>query len=344
VSEDIPMKKILVVGDMFPDSFAHNIAVTLKDMGHVVKTTALNPVSNSNKAAMRIAAFYLTKIFPALEDRFLAQLVRTAIDFQPDLVLSTEAGISPKVIRKIKEETDAAVVCWFPDPIANMGRQYMLAASYDVLFTKEPYMVDLFEKKLNKRTVLLAEACNPRWHKRVGCSAQEQAYYGCDINVAGNMYYYRAMVLEQLMEHDIKIWGPSFPRWLDSSTRKFFQNKYVVLEEKAKAFQAARICLNLLNPTEIYGINCRAFEIAGCGGFQMIDAKAGLENYFQPGKEVVTFSSLKELKDKIGYYLAHDDERRQIALKGCERAHREHTYEHRLKTLLEISTAFKTRH
>jgi spore maturation protein CgeB len=333
------IKKILVVGDMFPDSFAHNVVVTLINMGYEVKTAALNPVTNTDVAYMRILGTYLTRIFPLVESHFMAALARVATDFQPDLVISTKSGLTPSVVERIKNETNARVVCWFTDSVANMDRQYMLAAGYDILFAKEPYMVDLFKNKLGKRTVLLPEACNPLWHKRSDLSNDERAFYGCDINVTGNMYYYRALVLEQLMEYEIKIWGPAYPRWLESPTRALFKKKYIVKEEKAKAFQAAKINLNLLHPTEIYGINCRAFEIAGCGGFQLIDLKDGLDEYFEPDKEVVTFRTLKELKDKIAYYLVHEDERGQIALRSYERAHREHTYEQRLGKLIDIAVA-----
>jgi len=337
------IRKILVVGDLFSDSFAHNIVVTLGAMGYDARSIALNPVANSKIAQMRIIGSYLVRLFPALEDRFLSSVARAAADFQPDLVISTESGLTPGIVARIKAETDALIVCWFTDSVANMGRQYLLAANYDILFTKDPYMVELFGKKLGKPTVLLPEACNPMWHKLLKLSADDKKFYGCDINVTGNMYYYRALVLEQLMEHDIKIWGPSYPRWLSSPTKKLFQTKYVTMEEKAKAFQAAKISLNLLHPTEIYGINCRAFEIAGCAGFQLIDAKAGLSQFFEPGREVVTFDSLVELKEKIAYYLAHEDERHEIALRSYERAHREHTYKCRLEKLISLSLAVRAK-
>ena len=333
------IRKILVIGDMFPDSFAHNIVVTLAAMGYDAQSIALNPVANSKRAHMRILGSYLPRIFPALEERFLSTLERKAVDFQPDLVISTESGLTPGIVAKIKAGTDSIVVCWFTDSVANMGRQYLLAANYDILFTKDPYMVELFSKKLGKPTVLLPEACNPMWHKLLKLSADDKKFYGCDINVTGNMYYYRALVLEQLMEHDIKIWGPSYPRWLSSPTKKLFQTKYVTMEEKAKAFQAAKISLNLLHPTEIHGINCRAFEIAGCAGFQLIDAKAGLSQFFEPGREVITFDSIGELKEKIAYYFTHEDERHEIALRSYERAHREHTYERRLEKLIGLALA-----
>ena len=45
--------------------------------------------------------------------------------------------------------------------------------------------------------------------------------------------------------------------------------------------------------------------------------------------------NLKDLKQKIDYYLTHDDEREAIRLRGHERTKRDHTYVNRWKTILE---------
>jgi spore maturation protein CgeB len=71
----------------------------------------------------------------------------------------------------------------------------------------------------------------------------------------------------------------------------------------------------------------------------LIDNKAGLEQFFEPGREVVTFDSMAELKERISYFLAHQDERREIARRSYERAHREHTYERRLEKLISFALA-----
>lgn len=303
-------------------------------MGYVAEVLPLNPFLYKTNVYISMAANKLTRAFPAIEAYLSEVLIKKTIEFQPDLVVSICPEVLPEMIEKTKKETDAIVVFWYTDSVANMGRQYMLAAPYDILFTKEPYMVELFRKKLNINTFYLPDACNPIWHNPVELNDDQSSYYGCDIAIVGNMYYYRALVLEQFTNYQIKIWGPMFCRWLRSPLRSVFTGKYVAREEKAMAFRAAKINLNTLHPSEIYGINARTFEITGCGGFQIAEYRPALKDLFEIDKEIVTFETIGELKEKVAYYMAHDDERKEIAQRAYERAHREHTYEHRLKTMM----------
>lgn len=331
---NISIKKILVLGNPYPDSFQENIVVALKNMGYLTAVFSLDPPISDSNTYLKTLRNYAKRIFPAIENYFSKKLVKKTIDFKPDLIISTESMIPPNAITEIKKQTGATVVCWFTDSIANLDRQYMLASPYDILFTKEPFMADIFRKKLGKNTFYLPEACNPVWHKITDLNDEEKRHFSCDINITGNMYYYRALILENFMDYNIKIWGPVFSKWLDSPTRKFFQNEYLAKEKKAKAFRAAKINLNTMHYSEIYGVNCRTFEIAGCGGFQIADFKPALKDLFEIDKEIVVFETLKELKEKITYYLSHEKERNEIALKGYERAHKDHTYEQRLKTII----------
>ncbi len=327
------VKRVFVIGDIFPDSFADNIASTLCRMGISVKTASLNPLANSSKAFLRYTAHYLTRLFPAFERMLSDRLVQNVISFSPDLIISTNAGTPPSAVETIKKRLTAPFACWFTDHIASLGRQYLLAAPYDMLFLKEPFMVELFASKLSKKTFYLPEACNPTWHIPVNLTDEQRAFYEADICVAGNIYYYRALILEQLMNYKIKIWGPMFPVWLNSKTKSLFQGCYLTRLDKARAFRAARINLNTLTPAEIYGVNCRAFEIAGCGGFQIVDYKPSLEELFDVGMEIETYRTIGELKEKVAYYLNRADERDEIAHRGCLRAHKDHTYENRLNTM-----------
>jgi spore maturation protein CgeB len=67
----------------------------------------------------------------------------------------------------------------------------------------------------------------------------------------------------------------------------------------------------------------------------MIDWRPGLSQLFEDGKELITFRSLADLKQKIDYWLPREEERRAIALAGMRRAHKEHTYALRLGLLLD---------
>ena len=60
----------------------------------------------------------------------------------------------------------------------------------------------------------------------------------------------------------------------------------------------------------------RALDIMGCGGFLLTNLQPEISEYFKDGKDVVMYKSLEEAVDKACYYLAHDDERKNIARNG----------------------------
>jgi spore maturation protein CgeB len=224
---------------------------------------------------------------------------------------------------------------WYPDNLVNLGRQYLLVSDLDAWFFKDPYMVRIFRDKLALKAFYLPEACNSLWHRRVELSAADHRKYDCDLGTVSNMYYYRAKSLENFLNHDMKIWGKSYPSWLSSPLRPVYQDEYVAGKEKAKALNAAKIVLNTMHYGEIEGVNCRLFEAAGCGAFQIADWKPALPDLFEPEKEIVTFRTQKDLKEKVDYYLAHPKQRREIADRAYARAHREHTYEVRIRKMLD---------
>ncbi len=80
-------------------------------------------------------------------------------------------------------------------------------------------------------------------------------------------------------------------------------------------------------------IKGRNFEIPGCGGFMLTGAAENLADYFVDGREAAFFSSPEELIEKARHYLAHEDERAEIAAAGYRRCRREHTYVHRFEEI-----------
>lgn len=80
--------------------------------------------------------------------------------------------------------------------------------------------------------------------------------------------------------------------------------------------------------------NPRTFEISACGTLQLADVRDDLASFYIPGQEIETFSNPSELYDKVNFYLDHETERREIALRALERTYREHTYSHRLHEML----------
>jgi glycosyltransferase involved in cell wall biosynthesis len=85
-----------------------------------------------------------------------------------------------------------------------------------------------------------------------------------------------------------------------------------------------------------YYTSDRLFESTGRGGFTIYPNIKGLDQYFNDD-EIVWYEhgNLKDLKNKIDYYLEHDNEREKIRKRGHERTKKEHTYIHRWQQILK---------
>jgi spore maturation protein CgeB len=81
-------------------------------------------------------------------------------------------------------------------------------------------------------------------------------------------------------------------------------------------------------------VNQRVFDVPACGGFVLTDAREQLGALFSVGGEAAVYADPAEIPDMVRHYLAHPAERRRIAQAARARILAEHTYEHRLRTLL----------
>jgi spore maturation protein CgeB len=109
----------------------------------------------------------------------------------------------------------------------------------------------------------------------------------------------------------------------------------------AKIVRDSVISLNFANSRGPDQIKARCFEVPGSGGFLLTQQVEGLERFYIPDTEVAVFRSDTELPAKIQYFLRHPEKRDRIAMAGYRRTAAEHTYEHRLKNVVEFALAAK---
>jgi spore maturation protein CgeB len=60
----------------------------------------------------------------------------------------------------------------------------------------------------------------------------------------------------------------------------------------------------------------RTFEILGCGGFMLHERSADVAALFKVGAEYDDFGTADELRQKVAFYLEHEDQRKRIAAAG----------------------------
>ena len=80
----------------------------------------------------------------------------------------------------------------------------------------------------------------------------------------------------------------------------------------------------------------RPFELAAMGATMISNPYQGIEEWFEPGKEIVVVESQDEAVERYCWLLNHERERRAIGKRARKRLLAEHTFAHRAQQLVDI--------
>ena len=100
-------------------------------------------------------------------------------------------------------------------------------------------------------------------------------------------------------------------------------------------FHRSKVNLNFTIRNIRSGIPLRVWDVLGAGGFLLTNFQAELPAYFENGKHLVWFDSVEDMRRKADYYLTHEEERIAIAENGHKLVKQHHTYEERLRLILQ---------
>jgi spore maturation protein CgeB len=321
--------RILIPAFGFEDCFVDNVEKTLVEMGHEVRTLGYM----SHKAYWTLPR-YATRVAREMmigdkPDRVGQKIIKLAREFKPEVVISLTGQVHPVVLEELGKFASGRRVLWWGDPPANSQKWGMLDPGWDWVYVKDRAAASKL-RLVGRNAHLLHEAMNPRWHKPVA----EQR--NGSVVVAGNYYAFRQAVILKLLGDGVafELYGPRPPRWAHPEIKRLHTGKYVASEEKSRVFGEGVACLNTFSLAEGNSLNCRAFEVAGAGGLQIIEYRSAIEECFEPGKELLTFQAYEELLDHIERAQQHPQEMRAIREGGARRALAEHTYRHRLEVIL----------
>jgi spore maturation protein CgeB len=323
--------RVGVVGAAAPDYFADNIGDALRRIGHNVIQLGPARAGGNGGPAASVAALARQR-FPRLDERAQQRIVTSAAGAGCEVVINLDAQLTPGTVSQLKR-AGLRVAFWFPDHVGNLGRQLMLLAPYDALFFKEPWLVARLRATLDLPVYYLPQGCNPRWHRPL-CPAGTGRW----LVIAGNMYPSRVRLLERLIAKGIpvKIYGTGFPRWLgDTPVRQAHAGRAVFREEKARAFRSAAGVLNTMYPAEVDGVNARLFEAAGSGAAVLTEHRSTVGDLFSIGSEILAYRDVDELIDIATRLLDEPGLSARIGDAATRRAHRDHTYDLRVATILE---------
>lgn len=223
---------------------------------------------------------------------------------------------------------------------------------YDWVFTNDSAALSAYRRP-NVR--YLPWCANPRLYRPMTVPPA----YRCDVCLVGQGFPNRIPILNAvahlLDDLDVKLVG-NWTSWgdlLDPRLKRFVVPEAWSPQQAVLYYNGARINLNIHrdpSPTVMAdnrnsrhvparSPNVRVFDIAACGAFQLVDAtRPDLASCYRPGRELVTFDTAEDLARKLVYYLNHPEQRKAIAQAARSRTLREHTFRHRLQTVLEALT------
>ena len=339
--------KIMVISPMYGGSLpiARYAARALGELGHEAQLLDLSPFYDGFRGLGGFGAARQRQ-HAELESQFvdvLAAGVGAAVEAaEPDLVLAlAQAPLSVQVLDEIGKRNVPRVL-WFVEDYRLFTYWREVAAHYDHIFTiQEGECLQAIRAATDARVSYLPCAMDPEVHRPWVLDADERRRYGSDVSFVGAGYWNRRQAFRRFLDTDFRIWGSDWGGAADLARVIQRQGARIPTEDAVRIFNASHVNLNLHSSTYHDGVdprgdfvNPRTFELAGCGAFQILDARAPLGALFSPGTEVAVARDVAEMRTLTDYFLAHEEERRDMATRARLRALAEHTYVHRMEVML----------
>lgn len=259
-----------------------------------------------------------------LAARLAARLARTPADL---VLVWKGAALDPATIADLRRHTRARWANWFPDDPHERAVSLRLAPAYDWFFTHDSSSLD-YHRGARARAYYLAFGCDPDYLRPVEGDARR-----APLVFVGSRDPARERVIREVSDLGLAVWGPGWP------------NGPVYGARFVRTLASALVGLNIHqqfgdagDPARYgTGANMRVFELAAVGTPQLSDAKGDIARHFAPGREVVLYRTVAELRERARELVADESLRRSLAAAGRERALREHTWTHRMEELLSVA-------
>ena len=243
--------------------------------------------------------------------------------FKPDLIFCIMTGnksVTPyepyEQIKEITKNTKIKTFNWFCDDTWRFETfSKNVCKDFTYCSTPEKNYINKY-KEIGYDNILLGN-----WHCNEDLLFKKEKVL--NVSFCGGQTQSRFDIFNNLMNSEIDL--------------KYFYG--LAYEDVMKVYSFSKIGLNLtVNDNDLEKkpqMKLRIFEVVAGKSLLLTEHAEDLEDYFEIGKEIETFSTIQEAKDKINFYLKNDSAREKIKNAGYARFLKEHTSKIRLKNILE---------
>jgi len=325
--------KILVIGKRNHLKWDHHVFSAFKNLGHDVKHIQVNnrPLTNQFSRVMMKAFYGKQKGSNLSNQMYIKSLQDELNDFKPNLVFFTSGLHIPIEFYSMAKtlKSKPFLFSWDGDGLSNHQNSNIYNDYIDVLFDIEEEFVKSNINKF-KRIELLPFATNKYFYKNLGFSRLNKFYF------CGAWTQERDDIFSELTEYQIIFRGGKWNR-----LSKISSNFDINTSSKVNTYldynkYSSVINIHQSDNTPISGLNMRVFEVPSCASLLINDYRKGIENFFDIEKEICVYKNINELKEIMDRVKTDIKEFNIIRENGYRRVISEHTYEHRMKRVIEI--------
>ncbi len=319
--------RVLFAGDLRLGLTGLHRLRAIEDLGcHVRGITTVTPASASRNG--RLWNRILKKIlgpsdFAGVNMRIVENLERAAYDI---LWLDKTLTVTKDTLLLAgKIQPECKIVGYSPDDMYvrhNQTREFLNHLPlYNIYFTTKSYNVFELKALGCRRVKFIGNAFDPHTHRPMAVSSEARELYGGAVGFIGTFEQERARSMLKLARSgiDVRIWGNDWNKFQFENKNLRIEGKAIYAEEYAMGICAFDINLGFLRKCNRDLQTTRSVEIPACGAFMLAERTDEHLSLFEEGKEAEFFSTDDELVEKVKYYLANPEERKQIAAAGLNR-------------------------
>jgi glycosyltransferase involved in cell wall biosynthesis len=324
--------RIIVLGKKNHLNWDVHVAEAFRDLGHDVKLVQFNVYPLWFLGILGLIYLFLGKA-KMREYGFrwgAGRWKRLLEKQQPDFIFLTNANFVPKCYYQVAQSfrPQTKIFAWDGD-------------GFWCLEEFIPLIDHLFEcgmslqrehPKHAKKISTLCFAVNDRFYNNRQKPDRENKVYFCAAQKPIRMQYLSALVELPVV---LKGWG--WECFVGRMKKWEICNRAITNEQLRDDYNRYSIALNISQfEIESYMLfNMRTFEAPSCGACLVTQRSPHLDEYFEFDKEIVVYGTPEELKQKIQWLMDNPEIRSEIAKAGEARVKRDHTYQARMKVVIE---------
>ena len=306
--------KIFIEGPYWTGRWTEIIADSLRQAGHTVG------ISYHNRKTLQDRLVLAGKtLLPGANrktawiERHRKQLLEAMSHDHWDALLSIQGTVDQQTLMQCRRQSpDLRVFFWWGDILTDQAQARISQAAEfsEQLLVSGKGTFDQLSPVYPKQLRYFPFGVSRRFHDLDKLSARDRQRFAAEVSFVGTCYPERCELIRYLntqLDTPVRVWGRGWRH-----CKSVQSHGALSLADSLKVHACSSISLNLHHLDTDNGCNMKFYEIPAAGGFQICDWQPLLEETAL-GRQAVACRSLAEFAEKMHYYLAHEQERRQLA-------------------------------